>query len=59
VRIFAGVVAGARLAAQSMADSTPGLSYMDALDAVLGRLELGIPLATEPITIPTSGTFVR
>ena len=59
VLIFAGVVLGARLAAHSMADSTPGLAYTDALDAVLGRLEQGVPLAAEPITIPASGTFVR
>jgi AcrR family transcriptional regulator len=59
VWIFAGVVAGARMAAQSLADTTPGLAYTDALDRVLGRLEQGIPLASEPITIPTSGTYDR
>ena len=49
VQLFAGVVAGARLAAQSLVDREPGRSYVDTLDAVLGRLEDGIPLADLPL----------
>lgn len=52
VQVFAGVVAGARLAAHCMVDSNPGLGYIDALDAVLARLERGVPLASEPIRNP-------
>lgn len=54
VQVFAGVVVGARLAAHGMVDRHPGLGYIDALDAVLGRLEEGIPLATEPIRAPAA-----
>ncbi|GEL23026.1 TetR family transcriptional regulator [Pseudonocardia sulfidoxydans NBRC 16205] len=43
VLVFAGVVAGARLTAQTLADRT-GESYIDALDRVMSRLEDGIPL---------------
>jgi len=50
VLVFAGVVTGARLAAQEMAERSPGRSYVEALDTVLGRLEQGIPLADLPIT---------
>ena len=53
VQLFAGVVAGARLAAQSLVDREPGRSYVDTLDAVLARLEDGIPLADLPL--PGSG----
>jgi AcrR family transcriptional regulator len=49
VQLFAGVVAGARLAAQSLVDREPGRSYVDTLDAVLERLEAGIPLADLPL----------
>ncbi len=49
VQLFAGVVAGARLAAQSLVDREPGRSYVDTLDAVLARLEDGIPLADLPL----------
>jgi AcrR family transcriptional regulator len=49
VQLFAGVIVGARFAAQALADRTPRQSYIDALDAVLTRLEHGIPLADVPI----------
>lgn len=49
VQLFAGVVAGARLAARSLVDREPGRSYVDTLDAVLARLEDGIPLAGLPL----------
>ena len=54
VQLFAGVVAGARLAAQSLVDREPGRSYVDTLDAVLARLEDGIPLADLPSRIWTA-----
>jgi hypothetical protein len=37
------------LAAQSLVDREPGRSYVDTLDAVLARLEDGIPLADLPL----------
>lgn len=43
VLLSAGIVTGARLAAQTLADRT-GESYIDVLDRVMGRLEDGIPL---------------
>jgi AcrR family transcriptional regulator len=49
VLVFAGVVAGARLAAQEIVERSPGHSYVEALDSVLGRLEHGIPLADLPV----------
>ncbi|MCW0211771.1 MAG: TetR family transcriptional regulator [Pseudonocardia sp.] len=53
VQLFAGVVTGARLAAQSLVTREPGRSYVDTLDAVLARLEQGIPLADLPLPGPT------
>ena len=53
VQLFAGVVAGARLAAQSLVAREPGRGYIDTLAAVLERLEDGIPLADLPL--PTAG----
>ncbi len=47
--VLAGVLAGARLAAQEMVERDPGLTYMDAWDSVLARLEHGIPLADTPL----------
>jgi AcrR family transcriptional regulator len=49
VQLFAGVVNGARLAAQSLVGHDPGRDYIDTLDAVLGRLENGVPLADLPL----------
>jgi pyruvate kinase len=49
VQLFAGVVAGARLAAQSLVAREPGRDYVDTLDAVLERLEGGIPIADLPL----------
>lgn len=49
VRLFAGLICGARLAAQTIADQPPRGSYIEALDAVLGRLAQGVPLADEPL----------
>ena len=43
VLLFAGVVAGARLAAQALADRS-GEAYIDVLDRVMMRLEDGLPL---------------
>ena len=57
VQLFAGVVAGARLAARSLVDREPGRSYIDTLDAVLGRLEDGIPLADLPLPATGAVTF--
>lgn len=54
VLLFAGVVAGARLAAQEIVHRSPGSSYIDALDVVLGRLERGVPLADEPLRTPVT-----
>ena len=53
VQLFAGVVAGARLAAQSIVEREPGRSYIATLDLVFARLELGIPLADLPL--PATG----
>ena len=47
--VFAGVVAGGRLAAQEMTERAPGSSYVDALDTVYTRLERGVPLADTPL----------
>jgi hypothetical protein len=52
VLLFAGVVIGARLAAQASVDGGRGRSYVEELDAMLTRLAGGIPLADEPITVP-------
>lgn len=49
VRLFAGVMVGARLAAQSLVADDPGRSYIDTLDEVLGRLVAGIPLVDLPM----------
>ncbi|MDN5919558.1 MAG: TetR family transcriptional regulator [Pseudonocardia sp.] len=49
VLLFAGVVAGARLAAQELVRRVPGRSYIEALDSVLARLQDGVPLADHPI----------
>ncbi|WP_433784776.1 TetR family transcriptional regulator [Actinomycetospora sp. CA-101289] len=54
VVLFAGVVTGARLAAQALVHADPSRGYIDTLDAVLGRLADGVPLADAPIaTIAT------
>jgi hypothetical protein len=45
VLLFAGVVTGARLAAHTLVHADAGRGYIDTLDAVLGRLAEGIPLA--------------
>jgi AcrR family transcriptional regulator len=49
VQLFAGVVAGARLAAQSIVEREPGRSYIATLDLVFARLEQGVPLADLPL----------
>ena len=51
--LFAGVVNGARLAAQAIVEREPGRSYVATLDAVLARLEQGVPLADLPL--PAAG----
>jgi AcrR family transcriptional regulator len=53
VLILAGVLTGARLAAQAMLALEPGRSYIDATVAVLERLADGIPLANTPIVQPS------
>ena len=55
VLLFAGVVIGARLAAQASMDAGRGTSYVDELDVMFTRLGDGIPLADEPITVPGDG----
>lgn len=49
VMLFAGVVHGARLAAQALVEREPGRSYVATLDTVLARLEHGVPLAGLPL----------
>jgi AcrR family transcriptional regulator len=49
VVLFAGVVNGARLAAQALVEREPGRGYVATLDAVLARLEHGVPLADLPL----------
>ena len=49
VVLFAGVVNGARLAAQALVEREPGRSYVATLDTVLARLEHGVPLADLPL----------
>ncbi|HTF54340.1 MAG TPA: TetR family transcriptional regulator [Pseudonocardia sp.] len=49
VQLLAGVLLGARLAAQSIADQAEELNYLDTLDAVLARLQDGVPLTAEPL----------
>jgi AcrR family transcriptional regulator len=56
VLLFAGVVIGARLAAQASVDGGRGGSYVEELDAMLTRLAAGIPLVDEPITVPEGAT---
>jgi hypothetical protein len=53
VVLFAGVVTGARLAAHTLVHRDAGRGYIETLDAVLGRLGAGIPLADAPI-VPSS-----
>jgi AcrR family transcriptional regulator len=53
VVLFAGVVNGARHAAQALVEREPGRSYVATLDAVLARLEHGVPLADRPL--PAAG----
>jgi AcrR family transcriptional regulator len=57
VQLFAGVVTGARLAAQSIVEREPARSYVDTLDAVMERLETGVPLADLPIPATGRVTF--
>jgi AcrR family transcriptional regulator len=49
VQLLAGVLVGALLAAQSIADQAEELNYLDTLDAVLARLQDGVPLTAEPL----------
>jgi AcrR family transcriptional regulator len=53
VQLCAGVLLGARLAAQSLSDRTSGLSFLEAMDAMFARLETGVPLVMEPIVHPS------
>lgn len=55
VLLFAGIVTGARLTAQTLADRT-GESYIDALDRVMTRLEDGVPLGD--ITLGAAGAGI-
>lgn len=47
--LFAGVMQGARFAAQALAALRPDARYFDILDTAFTRLEGGIPLADLPI----------
>jgi len=49
VLLFAGVVLGARYAARARVDAGGAASYVEELDAMLGRLHDGVPLADEPV----------
>ncbi|NMO90210.1 TetR family transcriptional regulator [Actinomycetospora sp. TBRC 11914] len=49
VLLFSAVVLGARQAARARMDAGRATSYVDELDAMLGRLEGGVPLAGEPV----------
>jgi AcrR family transcriptional regulator len=52
VLLFSGIVLGARHAARARMDAGRGERYVDELDAMLGRLGAGVPLADEPIRAP-------
>jgi AcrR family transcriptional regulator len=54
VLLFSAVVLGARQAARARMDAGRATSYVDEVDAMLGRLEGGIPLAGEPIRTHSS-----
>jgi AcrR family transcriptional regulator len=56
VLVFAGVVTGARLAAQALVEADPSRSYVQTLDAVLEHLVEGVPLADAPILGATPGS---
>jgi AcrR family transcriptional regulator len=49
VVVFAGVVCGARLAAQVLVHHDPDRGYIDTFADVLGRLADGVPLAEVPV----------
>ncbi len=49
VLLFSGVVLGARHAARARMDAGRAARYVDELDAMLGRLGAGVPLADEPV----------
>ena len=52
VLLFAGVVVGTRLAAVARVHAGGARSYLDELDAMLARLDEGIPLARAPLVSP-------
>jgi AcrR family transcriptional regulator len=52
VMLFSGIVLGARRAAQARVDAGRADRYVDELDAMLGRLRTGVPLADEPVRAP-------
>lgn len=52
VMLFSGIVLGARRAAQARVDAGRAERYVDELDAMLGRLGAGVPLADEPVRAP-------
>ena len=49
VLLFSGIVLGARHAARARVEAGRAASYVDELDAMLGRLAVGVPLADEPL----------
>ena len=49
MQLLAEVLVGARLAAQSIADQAEERSHLDTVDAVLARLQDGVPLTAEPV----------
>ncbi len=52
VLLFSAVVLGARLAARARVAAGRATSYVDELDAMLGLLGAGVPLADEPVRAP-------
>lgn len=52
VLLFSACVLGARLAARARVEAGRATSYVDELDAMLGRLAGGVPLADEPVREP-------
>jgi AcrR family transcriptional regulator len=52
VLLFSAIVLAARQAARARVDAGRAHSYVEELDAMLGRLGAGVPLADEPIRAP-------
>ncbi|WP_051580922.1 TetR family transcriptional regulator [Pseudonocardia acaciae] len=59
VLLFSAIVLGARHAARARLDAGRAERYLDELDAMLGRLDAGVPLANEPVRAPARITRLR